>query len=277
MGLFSSYKKEGKGIEKTELRPIRPLYFFQLFFRKFWKICQLNLLYVLLTIPIWLTLCTFLLNDEVTYHLSIQLVGQLVSRIGLFMIIFSPVVGPATAGMTHVLGCFATETPVFMYAEFFEQFKKNFKQATLWSVLNGLFVLSLSYTMAYADSPLLLFGNQSTMFDLWVPLLVANTVFTCMTYYAYTMMVTFELKFKDILKNSFIFAIGRLPLSIFICALVCAFCYVAYLRISIGLMLTAVILYALCGFLAVFSVYPTIEKHMLIPAKKRSQSEEKQR
>ena len=274
MGLFSSYKKEGKGVEKSELRPVRPLYFFQLFFRKFWKLCQLNLLYILLTLPIWLTICVFLLSDVTKYHLSLQLVGELISRIGLFFIIFSPVIGPATAGMTHILGCFSTETPVFMCSEFFEHFKKNFKQATLWSIMNGVFVLSLSYTLVFADSPMLLFGSHITLSALQIPLLVANIVFTCMTYYAYTMMVTFKLKFSDVLKNSFIFAIGKLPLSVFTLALVCACCYLAYSYIFVGLILNALILYAFCGFLVVFAVYPTIEKHMLIPARKIAKVEE---
>ena len=276
MGLFHSYLKEGKGVEKNELRPIRPLYFFQLFGRKFWQMCQLNLLYVLLTIPVWLVLWMFLLSDALKFEFSLQLVGELLSRIGLFFILFSWTIGPATAGITHVLKCYATETPAFLYAEFFEQFKKNFKQATLMSIINGVFVLSYAYTILGAQSPILLFGGHLTLGSMQGILLVLNILLIFMTYYVYTMMVTFELKFSDLIKFAFIFALAKLPLNIFVLILVATISYgaFAFMKIIVGVVLSAVIVYALCGFLVVFSIYPTIEKHMLIPAQKLEETKE---
>ena len=52
MGLFTkNYSKPGKGVEKNEQQK-RPFFlFFELFFAKFWKMIQLNLLYLLFWIP----------------------------------------------------------------------------------------------------------------------------------------------------------------------------------------------------------------------------------
>ena len=52
MGLFTkNYSKPGKGVEKDEQQK-RPFFlFFELFFAKFWKMIQLNLLYLLFWIP----------------------------------------------------------------------------------------------------------------------------------------------------------------------------------------------------------------------------------
>lgn len=283
MGLFHSYQKEGKGIKDSGLRPIRPLYFFQILIRKLWKLCQLNILYVILTLPIWINVWSFVQGDALNVSFASQYadgisylryVGQFLSAIGIWFIIWSPVIGPATAGMTHLLKCFSTETPVFLYSEFFEHFKKNFKQATLMSIINGILLLSLSYTLVYANSPLLLFGGQTTLGSMQLWLLIPNIFLVFMTYYAYTMMVTFRLKFSDIIKNSFIFALAKLPLNLFIGILIGLTSYYTFFKPMIGVAISAIILYAFCGFLVVFSIYPTIEKHMLIPAKKLSDTNE---
>ena len=272
MGLFNSYMKEGKGVEKRTVRPIRPLFFFELFFRKFSKLIQLNLLYILMTIPVWVIVLLYVLNDTMLHEPTLGFMGQFIASIGLVFILFSPVIGPATAGATHILQCFSTEMPVFLYAEFFEQFKKNFKQATLVTLLNGVLILSFACTLIYANYPMLALGEGSTLGILQIPLLIVNIIFIFISYYAYTMMVLFKLKFSDIIKNSFIFALAKLPLNLFVFILVCAISYLAFFKVLIGPMILALILYALCGFIVVFSIYPTIEKHMLIPAKKLTET-----
>ena len=271
MGLFHSYQKEGKGVEKNAMRPIRPLYFFELFFRKFWKLMQMNLLYVGLTLPIWIVLAIFLFSDTMLNNFSLTYVGDFIYVLALIFIIFSPVIGPATAGMTYVLKSFATETPVFQYADFFEQFKKNFKQATLLTLLNGFLMLSFSFTLIHGSAQLII-GESLTMSSLQIPLLILNVLFVFMNYYAFSIIVMFRMKFFDILKNSFIFTFAKLPLNLFILIVISAISYFSFHYIVTGMVLTVLFLYAFSGFLVVFSIYPTLEKYMLIPAK-RLQSE----
>ncbi len=275
MGLFHSYTKEGKGVEKRAMRPIRPLYFFELFFRKFGKLIQLNLLYVLMTLPIWISVFLYLLSDKMLYDPTVVYIGEFISSIGLIFILFSPLIGPATAGATYLLRCFATEMPVFLWAEFFEHFKKNFKQATLLTIINGLLILSFSYTIVYGNEPLYFFGSSMTLSVLQLPLLIVNIIFIFINYYAYTMMVTFELKLSAIIKNSFIFALAKLPLNLFVLILVSLISYFSFFKPFIGIVLLILIIYILCGFLVVFSIYPTIEKHMLIPVQEQTKIEEK--
>ncbi len=275
MGLFNSYQKEGKGVEKNAMRPIRPLYFFELFFRKFSKLLLINLIYIGLTLPIWIAVVMFLFNDNLQTNFSIQYVGGWLRILAMVFLLFSPLIGPATAGMTYILKSFANEMPVFMVSEFFEHFKKNFKQSTLLTLLNGVFLLSFSLTLSQGDSSLMLFGGETSLGILRMPLLVFLVVLTFVNYYAFSMMVMFRLKLIDILKNSFIFALAKLPLNLLILVLIVVISYAAFYYPMIGLLLTALILYAFCGFLVVFSVYPTIEKHMLIPAQKQELNETK--
>ena len=273
MSLFHPYTKEGKGVEKREERPIRPLYFFEIFGRKFWKLIQLNLLYIALTFPVWIAVGLLIFNDKLLTDFSFGLIGGFLRILAYVFIIFSPLIGPATAGMTYVLKSFAREEPIFVFSDFFEHAKKNFKQSTLLTVINGIFMLSFSFTLTGGDS-LLFAGGSTTLSTLQLPLLIVNLILIFVNYYAFSIMVMFEQKFMDLIKNSFIFALAKLPLNLFILIIICAVCYFAYHYLVIGLLLTLVLLYAFSGFLVVFSVYPTIEKHMLIPALKLEKASE---
>ncbi len=275
MGLFQSYQKEGKGVDKNRRRPVRPLYFFELFGRKFWKLMQMNLVYIGLTIPVWILLAMFLFSDTMMNNFSLSYVGDFLYMLALVFLVFSPVIGPATAGMTYVLKSFATETPVFQFADFFEQFKKNFKQATLMTVINGLFLLSFSFTLIHGDSSLVV-NSSFHLGALRLPFLILLVLLIFINYYAFSIMVMFQMKFMDIIKNSFIFALAKLPLNLLILFLVCAVSYVAFHYMFVGMIVTMLLLYALCGFIIVFSVYPTIEKFMLIPAYNREAEDQKE-
>ena len=98
MGLFNDYMREGKGVQKDQYTP-RFILFFQIYFRKFWNLILINLLFVVSCIPI------------VT-------------------------IGPATAGVTKLLRNYAREEHAFIWGDFIETAKKNFKQAFLYATLD---------------------------------------------------------------------------------------------------------------------------------------------
>ena len=80
MGLFNSYTKEGKGIDKKPDNRLRIVVFFDIYIRKFWNLILLNILYLLFCIPI------------VT-------------------------IGPATAAMTKILRNYAREEHAFIWSD----------------------------------------------------------------------------------------------------------------------------------------------------------------
>jgi uncharacterized membrane protein YesL len=273
MGFFNSYTKEGKGVDKDAPKPIRPVYFFEIFFGKLAKMFPLNMLYIVLTLPIWIALyfiaTVFFTSIQNSQGSFLQLFGQALTMFSLTFILFSFLIGPATAGITYVFKSFATETPIFIYSDFFEHYKKNFKQSFLMSLINGLFLLSFSLTL-----------YQPGLKIIRLPSLVFLILLIFSNYYAFSIMVMFKMKFLDILKNSFLLSLAKLPINILILALITAIFWFSFLYPIIGGILTAIILYSICGFLVVFSIYPTIEKLMLIPAtqyneqlKEESQSE----
>ena len=238
MGLFNGYLKEGKGVEKDAPKPIRPIYFFELFFRKFTKMIQLNLLFMCTTLPFWIVLYflgNFLISslsgNMESFSNALAVIAQVVvnpmSLIILLLLCF--LLGPSTAGATNILMSYANELPVFLCSDYFEHFKKNFKQASILMMLNVFAGLSTFITWLlpivplYAQNPSI---SQLAIFR--IPTLAVLLLMIFVNFYAYSIMVKFEMKLLDIIKNSFLFALGRLPWNIITFALIAVLCYFTF-------------------------------------------------
>ena len=73
MGLFSSnYESAGAGIAKNAPKKEGIALFFDIFFRKFWLMIGLNILFFIFTLPLWATL-------PVMYYVSNEKVSSLAS------------------------------------------------------------------------------------------------------------------------------------------------------------------------------------------------------
>ena len=164
-GLFN-YSKPGPGVDKDAPKKKRFFYFFELYGRKFWKLIELNLLYLLCCIPI------------VT-------------------------IGPATCGLVYILRNFANEKPVFMVSDFFDAFKSNVKQGYVLGILDlltsGIVGIALLWYIANQ-------GLSIAMAIPLGVCIAVEVLLMFMRFYTYLMTVTVELPIKHILKNSFIFS-----------------------------------------------------------------------
>jgi uncharacterized membrane protein YesL len=224
MGLFNNYTKEGKGVSKNQNTP-RLVLFFQILFRKFWSLIVVNLLYFVFCIPV------------VT-------------------------IGPATAGMTKILRNYAREEHAFIWGDFIETFKKNFKQAFLYSVLDLLVSAFLFLDFVAAMNMPLNVIMRGLSF---AAIFLGAFIWTVMRYYIYSMMITFRLSLKELLKNAFIFCWAGFIRNIFITAVMIG---VLYLVLSIRSMLLMLfvfvfLFFAFMWFFVNFMVNPLIKKHMI--------------
>lgn len=279
MGLFNGYLKEGKGVDKDAPKPIRPIYFFELFFRKITQMIKLNLLFFITTIPMWFIL--FMVGNFALSNMEgnqfvpmLQAITQIVvnplSMIILLALCF--LLGPSTSGATYILINFATEMPVFLTSDYFEHFKKNIKQSALLMIINVFACVSLFLTWII---PILPGYNQLESVQLFYvlryPSLIVFIILIFVNFYANTIMVLFKMRFIDIIKNSILFALGKLPLNVLILvlSLLPAILLSSFFHPIILVICFALILYSFGGFMVVYGVYPTIEKYMLIPAKEK--------
>jgi len=273
--------KPGKGIEKDAPEKRRFFLFFELFFEKFFKLVKLNFIYFITLLPLILGLnYTVAFNPlitsvtEIFKYPPIVLIPTLPGIILLGISLF--ITGPATAGFVYVLRNLQRREHSWIISDFFKHFKSNYKQGFLMSVIDlfGYLVLYVAFIFYIIimphDAP-----EMGTVFPFLGAVFTGSLllVFTWAHYYIYTMMVTFDLEFSKIFKNSLIFAIGKLPLNLlitFILAIIVALQIILINSVQIiaGVFIP-IILFSLIGFVIVFSTYPTIDKIMIQKASKR--------
>lgn len=280
-GLFD-YTKEGPGIPKDAPPKPRFIVFFEVLGRKFWKIVRVNLMYLLFNIPAILFmfffsayyLQLFTLNKLIIIEDS-ELFGYLFGGVIPLMIVFVcfPMisVGPAQAGMTYILRNFSREEHAFLWSDFIEHAKKNFKQSMIVGAINlivTIFVLLDLFILVPLQMNSMLKTVVSTV------TVIAYTIFMMMNMYIYPMMVTFNLTIRQLYKNAFLFAYMKL-IPNFLILLVCLAVIILPFRLSlpVGYILFIFITMSLVSYITNFYVYPKLDKYMIQPARQNAEEE----
>lgn len=265
MGLFTpNYNKPGPGIDKNAPEKRRIWQFFEIFWGQLSKLSLLNIMYLIASLPLILGLWLCFTIDFTTASIVTLRIPNQIDLIGLILLVISLFVTfPATLGFTYVLRNIQRREHAWLWHDFMKHTRLNYWKG----VVNGLVTLVIYFLLINA------FGMyRSGVFNLGiggtylsVMMVVAMLIFTWMQFYVNTMIVTFDLKLRAIYKNAFIFAIGKLPLNLFIT--------IVSIALAIGIMLIPMpfitivlvftVLFSLFGYITVFSVYPTIDKYMI--------------
>ena len=252
MGLISNmfnYSKPGPGVEKDQQKKRRFFLFFELFFRKFWKLIQLNLLYLLFWIPPLVAGTLLTERNAVLAYLAFFFVGTFTA-------------GPATAGAVYVLRNFATETPVFLVSDFFDQFKRNYKQAAAAFLINALALFACYSAYQFYGGQMDL-GIFNFVFRVLVLIMTLLVLFE--TFHVFVMIVTVDLKLKDIFKNCFLFAFLNLVRNF--CSLLfgVGFLWLEFLFYPLSMFIFPFIGMTLPLFIITFNAYPVIKQYVIDP------------
>lgn len=253
-------KKPGKGVEKKEYRPRFPL-FFEILWRKLWLICKTNLLYMVSCIGVlflvWLgygSVCTGTLATlKGVFYLAFCTVYISVAGVGIFM-----------PGMAFLTRSFAREEHVWIFDDYKDKVVENIKNGILLFAADAL-VLYLSFVC---------FGFYGTLAASNKIILVPLSFLSCgllvyfmMHFYIYRIMVTFDLKPKDVLKDSLIITLAHFPRNLAILSAVCVFSFLLYLfNITIGLVIGITLAPALINYFLSFTTDPIIDRYLYIPA-----------
>lgn len=241
MGLFSSnYYKEGPGVEKNERKKKGFFAFFEIYFRNFWGLFLISLVY------------------------------SLISILGLGF-----TNGLAKAGFTHVARSINREKHSFLFSDFFETIKKNWKQSLILGVINILLTAILGADIYY------FWGYISNVETGGFPIIqvlglgismALVIVMTFIKYYIWTLTITFSLNIRQMIKNSFHFVFLNLWRNIMIAVIMGAIYVGLYFLATVngGLMVVAIILlvgvvpgFKMCLIQA--NVFPSIKKYIIDP------------
>lgn len=240
--------------------------FWKRYGRNFMQLLQVNLVYALITLPLygWLT---SLINANAAQS------GGIVTLLGPLLLYFAmdwpaPVIigliavsvlllGAATAAMTYaVLDC-AWDRPGMFWPGFREAWKSNWKQALPVGILDVFACFATIYYVIDGEAVFGVFGGAVRV--IWFVLALA---YCMIRVYLYPIMVTVELPFGALVKNSLILALlkpWRPLLVIAVAAVLCALCVVA------DIVLVPCFLFSFIAFTAAFLTQPVIEEYLLKP------------
>ena len=272
MGFLSNrYSKPGPGVGKDEPEKRRVVVYFEIFFRKFWKMEQVNLVFLMLCVPIIALM--FGLNFLMLSVIKIN--NSLLSN----FVTFLPfgLLGIPIVGMTYITRNFAREEHAFVWFDYFDQIKKNWKQAllhgyvTYFIVLVAYYALNFYFAAAATQGWLLLIPGVLCMLLLFA--------FIFAQYYIFQMMITFELSYKNMLKNGLIFSMAAFLRNLLLTLLhgiVWGFTVLllAHPETSVlGILLLLIGIPVFSSFLTNFATYPVVVRFMIKPMYEKSDDE----
>lgn len=230
--------KPGPGVSKNAPQKKRFFLFWELYFRKFWKLMQANFIYILFSLPL------------VT-------------------------VGLADAGLTYITRNFVREKHAFVWGDFIATIKKNWKQALPMGLLNGIFEIILLVDVYYYSH--LDIESSTTRVIMTAIAMLLLLIFTFMRYYVPLMIVTFKLNWKQIYKNAFIFSFAGIFQNLLITLYTGGFYFLVIAALGndeqpinfpmLSFLLVYYVLFfpAFRSFLIQFCIFPKVKKHMIDP------------
>ncbi len=287
---FLTHNRPGKGVQKRDPNQPRTNLFFELLFSKLSDLCRVNFAYILLAIPTYIITMIAVGTvtsriTEVATPLFAELMGidgadmsnvRLNEYIATFDITVRVVfttwfmvflgLGPATAGVTYTLRNYAREEHTWLWSETWRNVKVNFKQATLlWIMDLAIFILT---PMAFDYYRLI--GTLGVV--ILAVLIALGVLYLMMHVYVYQIMITFELPFKNVLKNAAIMSLMTAPKTLLMILILAAVhilapCIIVLLSkgivgILLFILLEVVFLLAGSAFMTNFFIYPTVEKYI---------------
>ena len=165
--------------------------------------------------------------------------------------LFIAITGPFTAGVCYVTRNWARDEHAFVWTDFKDAVKANWKIPLVLSTITGLMPLILYTGLDF-------YGTNTAGSLIWyIPIILLGMIgfiWTLGITYMHPLTVTYDLKLKDVIRNGFLLGIARLPFSIGIRLLHCVpalICASASILFGLNFVIAIMILggyYILIGF-----------------------------
>ena len=161
------------------------------------------------------------------------------------------ITGPFTAGISYVTRNWARDEHAFIWTDFRDTVKENWKIPLLLSSITG--ALPLLVYQAWITYGRMASQNMIMIVPQMLVLMVGILWSLCITY-MHPLTITYDLKVKDVFRNGFLLGIARLPMSIGIRLLHCVPMLIAFAAVwffGLDPMMALVLLagyYLLIGF-----------------------------
>ena len=219
------YGKQGKADMTVADLPANRRQLFGTVLRVRWSAMMgLNLLYLIAWIPaiLWTGMNLVALLSATAPDAPAEAAvigGDLSGLLSMWLLGLVPciaITGPFNAGATYVLRNWARDQHSFILSDFWDAVKGNWKQALPVSIISGVMPF-LTYTATR------FYGGMAEQMPVFVAfagiVAVVAILWSMATMLAYPMMVTYELKFGDLIRNSVLLTVGKLPFAVLFKAL----------------------------------------------------------
>ncbi len=260
LALFD-YQSAGVGISKNAPRKKGIKLFGDIFFRKFWKLIEVNMLYSLFFVPLILGFASiiYLYDVNLTFSLAAAVVCLLA-----FMI----TIGPATAGVMKIMRCYIIEKHTFIIRDFFRTFRRSFKKAAIIGFIDCVVAMSVFASLKVYPMMAVTYNAKILYVPMTITLSLAIVVMM-MNYFIFLMIAATNLSLKNLVKNSFALAFISLKgnLIIVLTTIVTAFVMLLtfiYLN-PVFWILLPFFPAAFIMFVTAFNSYPVIQKYVINP------------
>lgn len=221
------YGKSGKGDYRKEDMPHnRWQLFWEMFRVRCFSLIKLNLVYMICWIPAMIVLllsATSALSnlgqiveaqDMTAGQMAAEASNMLNSLLYTGLIMMAPCVaitGPFTAGMTYVVRNWARDEHSFIWSDFKDAMKDNWKQALVVSVVSGVIPLLVYICWNFYAS--MATENVIMMLPQMLVVLVLILWLLALPYF-YPLMVTYKLKLRELFRNALLMGVARLPMNV---------------------------------------------------------------
>lgn len=279
------YGKSGKGdYRKEDLPQTRMQLFWDTLRTRASGLCRLNLLYMLIFLPamivmvssfsnVYSGLTSYMMVKEGTYASYVEQLTEAgaevpiteeqfnelaaadvnladyldssVFRMLLWLIPCLAITGPFTAGLSYVTRNWARDEHAFIWSDFRDAVKENWKHGLVLSAITS--VLPLAVYVGYRFYGRMATNNVIMVIPQVLVVLIAIIWALCITY-MHPLSVTYDLKMKGILRNGFLLGIARLPFSVGIRLLHCVPLLLTVIAVWFFGLNPMIALLILCGY-----------------------------
>ena len=242
------YGKSGKGdFRKEDLPENRRELFRDTLRTRLSALCRLNLMYMVVWLPAMVVMLMYFTNTvsalntvfaaqdgtlkqaveesageedalnytdeqiaEMAKYNPKDLVDSSLLRMLLILIPCIAITGPATAGVSYVVRNWARDEHAFIWTDFKDAMKENWKQALVISAITAVIpiLVYLGWTF-YGQMSV----NQPLMAVPQMLVVLVGIFWALSVTYFYPLLVTYDLKIKDVLRNGLLLGVARLPMS----------------------------------------------------------------
>ncbi|MBE7032687.1 MAG: DUF624 domain-containing protein [Ruminococcaceae bacterium] len=283
MAIFRSYTKPGKGISKEDVEKTGISLYFDILFRRFGKLVSVNLMYLLFSIPaiiISFFIATYLMNAVISFE-GIEKTMDLYAVMTVLSVPFTALIfqatgsGPATIAMNTITGKYVRDTNAWIWSDFIDSFKHNFKQGIAMYLINTLVFFACAFAFLFYSY--VMGGAMASVLRTFI--IVIAMVFFVMQFYTYRIAAEFELKTKHVYRNALLLTFAGLKWNIFAAIVVITMMCLTYTLIAeifaAGIAILLTIYFVLLTFTQSFITNNIVKKYLLEPSLKMQEEAEK--